>query len=167
MIVVDRPARRWLASATSSVQNGRPSSKGGTESRPSGAIMAARPETGIDLMVGVGGTPEGIITACAMKALGGVIQGRLWPTTDEERQRALDAGHKLEAVLSTDDLVSGDDCFFMATGITDGELLRGVRYTHSSARTQSLVMRSKSGTVRMIDARHRIDKLSAFAAVDY
>jgi fructose-1,6-bisphosphatase II len=131
-----------------------------------GAIMAARPETGIDLMVGVGGTPEGIITACAMKALGGVIQGRLWPTTDEERQRALDAGHKLEAVLSTDDLVSGDDCFFMATGITDGELLRGVRYVHVGATTHSLVMRSRSGTIRTITSEHQFRKLGASSSTD-
>src|SRR3954468_18351733 len=119
-----------------------------------GAIMAARPETGIDLMVGVGGTPEGIITACAMKALGGVIQGRLWPTSDEERQKAVDAGLELDAVLSTDDLVAGDDCFFVATGITDGELLRGVRYVPFGATTHSLVMRSRSGTVRTIASEH-------------
>jgi fructose-1,6-bisphosphatase II len=119
-----------------------------------GAIMAARPETGIDLMVGVGGTPEGIITACAMKALGGVIQGRLWPTSDEERQKAVDAGLELDTVLSTDDLVAGDDCFFVATGITDGELLRGVRYVPFGATTHSLVMRSRSGTVRTIASEH-------------
>ena len=90
-----------------------------------GAIMAARPDTGVDLLLGIGGTPEGIIAACAIKCLGGVIQGRLWPQDDDERQRALDAGHDLDRVLSTDDLVSGDNCFFVATGITDGELLRG------------------------------------------
>ena len=119
-----------------------------TDGDVAGAIMAARPDTGIDLLLGVGGTPEGIIAACAMKALGGVIQGRLWPTDDDERQRAIDAGHDLERVLSTDDLVSGDDCFFVATGITDGELLRGVRYAHFGATTHSLVMRSRSGTIR-------------------
>ena len=132
-----------------------------------GAIMAARPETGIDLMIGVGGTPEGIITACAMKALGGVIQGRLWPTTDEEKQKAIDAGHKLDAVLSTDDLVAGDDCFFVATGITDGELLRGVRYAHFGATTHSLVMRSRSGTVRTIASEHQFRKLSRYSSEDY
>ncbi|MGE9809336.1 MULTISPECIES: class II fructose-bisphosphatase [unclassified Janibacter] len=131
-----------------------------------GAIMAARPETGIDLLVGIGGTPEGIITACAIKCLGGVIQGTLWPKDDEERQRALDAGHDLDAVLSTDDLVSSDNCFFVATGITDGELLKGVRYRSGGATTHSLVMRSKSGTIRRIESEHRLSKLSAYSDVN-
>jgi fructose-1,6-bisphosphatase II len=91
----------------------------------------------------------------------------LYPRNDEEKQAAIDQGYDLDAVLTTDDLVKGDNCFFAATGVTDGELLHGVRYISGGARTQSLVMRSKSGTVRMIDARHRIDKLSAFAAIDY
>src|SRR3954469_17807208 len=99
-----------------------------TDGDVAGAIMAAREGTGIDLLLGVGGTPEGIIAACAMKCLDGVIQGRLWPTDDDEKQRALDAGHDLDRVLTTADLVSGDDCFFVATGITDGELMEGVRY---------------------------------------
>ncbi|HET7173542.1 MAG TPA: class II fructose-bisphosphatase [Nocardioidaceae bacterium] len=132
-----------------------------------GAIMAARPDTGIDLLMGIGGTPEGIIAACAMKAVGGIIQGRLWPRDDEERQRALDAGHDLEQVLVTDDLVSGDDCFFVATGITDGELLRGVRYAHGGCTTHSLVMRSRSGTIRSITSNHRLTKLNQFASVDF
>ena len=122
-----------------------------------GAIMAARPDTGIDLLLGIGGTPEGIIAACAMKCMGGVIQGRLWPQDDDERQKALDAGHDLDPdhVLTTDDLVTGDDCFFVATGITDGELMRGVRYRASGATTHSLVMRSRSGTIRSITSEHR------------
>jgi fructose-1,6-bisphosphatase II len=132
-----------------------------------GAIMAARPETGIDLLLGVGGTPEGIITACAMKCLDGVIQGRLWPKDDEERQRALDAGHDLDRVLSTDDLVTGDDVFFVATGITDGELMRGVRYRAGGATTHSLVMRSRSGTIRSITSEHALHKLKAYASVDF
>ena len=132
-----------------------------------GAIMAARPDTGIDLLLGVGGTPEGIITACAMKCMGGVIQGRLWPTDDEERQRALDAGHDLDAVLSTDDLVTGDDCFFVATGITDGELMKGVRYRAGGATTHSLVMRSRSGTIRNITSEHRLRKLKAYSAINF
>lgn len=134
-----------------------------------GAIMAARHETGIDLLLGVGGTPEGIITACAMKSLGGVIQGRLWPQDDDERQKALDAGHNLDAdhVLKTDDLVTGDDCFFVATGITDGELLRGVRYRAGGATTHSLVMRSRSGTIRSITSEHQLQKLRAFASIDF
>jgi fructose-1,6-bisphosphatase II len=132
-----------------------------------GAIMAARADTGVDLLLGIGGTPEGIIAACAMKSLGGVIQGRLWPRDDDERQRALDAGHDLSRVLSTDDLVSGDDCFFAATGITDGELLRGVRYAHGGARTHSLVMRSRSGTIRSIISEHKLEKLSRYATVNF
>lgn len=134
-----------------------------------GAIMAARPETGIDLLLGIGGTPEGIITACAMKSLGGSIQGRLWPQDDEERQRAIDAGHNLdpEHVLRTDDLVTGDDCFFVATGITDGELLRGVRYRAGGCTTHSLVMRSRSGTIRQITSEHQLQKLRAFSSIDF
>jgi len=134
-----------------------------------GAIMAARPDTGIDLLMGIGGTPEGIIAACAMKCLGGVIQGRLWPKDDEERQRAIDAGHNLDPghVLSTDDLVSGDDCFFVATGITDGELMRGVRYRAGGATTDSLVMRSRSGTIRSITSEHSLSKLRAYSAIDF
>jgi len=134
-----------------------------------GAIMAARPETGIDLLLGIGGTPEGIITACAMKCLGGTIQGRLWPQGDEERQKATDAGHNLDQdfVLSTDDLVTGDDCFFVATGITDGELMRGVRYRAGGATTHSLVMRSRSGTIRSITSEHKLQKLRAYSSVDF
>jgi fructose-1,6-bisphosphatase II len=132
-----------------------------------GAIMAARPDTGIDLLLGVGGTPEGIISACAMKCLDGVIQGRLWPKDDEERQKALDAGHDLDRVLSTDDLVTGDDVFFVATGITDGELMKGVRYRAGGASTHSLVMRSRSGTIRSITSEHKLHKLKSYAAVDF
>ena len=94
--------------------------------------------------------------------MGGEIHGRLWPRNDDERKAAIDAGYDLDAVLTTDDLVSGDNCFFAATGITDGELLRGVHYDRSGATTQSLLMRSKSGTVRRVDARHRLDKLKLF-----
>jgi fructose-1,6-bisphosphatase II len=134
-----------------------------------GAIMAARPETGIDLMLGVGGTPEGIIAACALKALDGVIQGRLWPTDDDERQRAIDAGHNLDPdhMLATDDLVTGDDAFFVATGITDGELMKGVRYRAGGCSTHSLVMRSRSGTIRSITSEHRLEKLRTFASIDF
>ena len=135
-----------------------------------GAIMAARPGTGVDLMLGIGGTPEGIITACAMKAIGGVIQGRLWPTDDEERQRALDAGHNLdpEHVLHTDDLVTGDDCFFVATGISDGELLQGVRYLpKGGATTHSLVMRSRTGTIRQVISEHQLGKMKGISALSF
>jgi fructose-1,6-bisphosphatase II len=134
-----------------------------------GAIMAARNGTGVDLLLGVGGTPEGIIAACAMKCLDGTIQARLWPTSDEERQRALDAGHVLDPdhVLTTDDLVAADDCFFVATGITDGELMQGVRYRSGGATTHSLVMRSRSGTIRNIISEHKLQKLKTYSAVDF
>jgi fructose-1,6-bisphosphatase II len=138
-----------------------------TDGDVAGAIMAAREGTGIDLLMGVGGTPEGIIAACAMKCLDGVIQGRLWPTDDAERQRAVDAGHDLDRVLYTDDLVSGDDCFFVATGITDGELMQGVRYRAGGATTHSLVMRGRSGTIRSIHSEHKLSKLRAYADVDF
>jgi fructose-1,6-bisphosphatase II len=140
-----------------------------TDGDVAGAIMAAREGTGIDLLLGIGGTPEGIITACAMKCLDGTIQGRLWPTDDAERQRALDAGHDLDPdhVLGTDDLVTGDDVFFVATGITDGELMQGVRYGSGGCSTHSLVMRSRSGTIRSIISEHKLQKLKAYAAVDF
>ncbi|MEU3278069.1 class II fructose-bisphosphatase [Streptomyces antibioticus] len=132
-----------------------------------GSILALREGTGIDLLLGVGGTPEGIISACAVKCLGGTIQGKLWPKDDEERQRAIDAGHDLNRVLTTEDLVQGENVFFVATGITDGELLRGVRYRSETATTDSIVMRSKSGTVRRIDSEHRLSKLRAYSAIDF
>jgi fructose-1,6-bisphosphatase II len=140
-----------------------------TDGDVAGAIMAARQDTGIDLLLGIGGTPEGIIAACAMKCLDGVIQGRLWPADDEERQRAIDAGHDLDpdTVLTTNDLVTGDDVFFVATGITDGELMRGVRYRAGGASTHSLVMRSRSGTIRSIHSEHKLQKLRSYAAVDF
>ncbi|MET7613878.1 MULTISPECIES: class II fructose-bisphosphatase [Streptomyces] len=132
-----------------------------------GSILALREGTGIDLLLGIGGTPEGIISACAVKCLGGTIQGKLWPKDDEERERAIAAGHDLDRVLTTDDLVSGENVFFVATGITDGELMRGVRYRSETATTDSIVMRSKSGTVRKIESEHRLSKLRAYSAVDF
>jgi fructose-1,6-bisphosphatase II len=134
-----------------------------TDGDVAGAISAAREGTGVDLLLGIGGTPEGVIAACAIKCLGGMIQGRLWPRNEEERDAAIDAGYDLDKVLTTDDLVWGDDVFFAATGVTDGDLLNGVRYRRNSAITQSIVMRSRSGTVRMIDALHRIEKLKKFS----
>ncbi|MGW0992643.1 class II fructose-bisphosphatase [Streptomyces sp. NPDC002520] len=132
-----------------------------------GSILALREGTGIDLLLGVGGTPEGIISACAVKCLGGTIQGKLWPKDDAERARAIDAGHDLDRVLTTEDLVRGENVFFVATGITDGELMRGVRYRSETATTDSIVMRSKSGTVRRIDSEHRLSKLRAYSAIDF
>jgi fructose-1,6-bisphosphatase II len=138
-----------------------------TDGDVAGAIMAAREDTGVDLMLGVGGTPEGIIAACALKCMGGVLQGRLWPQDDAEREKALDAGHDLDAVLTTDDLVSSDNCYFVATGITDGELLHGVRYRRGAIRTHSIVMRSKSGTIRLVESEHQLHKLAAYSSVDF
>jgi fructose-1,6-bisphosphatase II len=138
-----------------------------TDGDVAGAISAARPNTGIDLLYGIGGTPEGIITAAALKCMGGAMQGRLWPRDDDERRKALDAGHDLDRVLTIDDLVRGDNMFFCATGITDGELLRGVHYRAGGCTTQSIVMRSKSGTVRMIDGYHRLTKLREYSSVDF
>ncbi|WP_329085902.1 MULTISPECIES: class II fructose-bisphosphatase [unclassified Streptosporangium] len=138
-----------------------------TDGDVAGAIMAARVGTGVDLMLGIGGTPEGIIAACALKCLGGVIQGRLWPQDDAERRRALDAGLDLDATLSTDDLVRSDDVFFAATGITDGELMQGVRYRAGAAITNSLVMRGRSGTIRKIESEHQLWKLRAYSAINF
>ena len=124
-----------------------------------GSIAAAREGSGIDLLLGSGGTPEGIITACAMKAMGGAIQAKLAPKDEAETRKALDAGHELGKVLHTGDLVRGDNTFFVATGITDGYLLRGVRYTAGGASTQSIVMRSKSGTTRVVESTHALEKV--------
>ncbi|MGQ0520991.1 MAG: class II fructose-bisphosphatase [Actinomycetota bacterium] len=132
-----------------------------------GAIATAWPDAGVDVLMGVGGTPEAVISAAALKCMGGEQQGKLNPLTDEQRQAALEAGDDLDAVLGTDDLVRGDNCFFAATGVTDGDMLRGVHYDAKGATTQSLVMRSKTGTVRRIDARHRLDKLREFSSVDF
>jgi fructose-1,6-bisphosphatase II len=132
-----------------------------------GAVSTAWPDTGADILFGIGGTPEGVIAAAAMKCMGGEIQGRLWPRNDGERQAAIDQGYDLDRILGTDDLVEGDNCFFAVTGITDGEVLKGVHYDSRGATTQSLVMRSKSGTVRLINARHRLDKLHGFASVEF
>jgi fructose-1,6-bisphosphatase II len=132
-----------------------------------GAISTAWLESGADLLLGIGGTPEGVISAAALKGMGGELQGRLWPRNDEERRAAEEAGYNVDAVLTIDDLVAGDNCFFAATGITDGELLRGVHYTASGASTSSLVMRSKSGTVRRIEAHHQLKKLNRYSSIRF
>ncbi|WP_049574491.1 class II fructose-bisphosphatase [Nonomuraea sp. SBT364] len=138
-----------------------------TDGDVAGAIMAARGGTGIDLMLGIGGTPEGIVAACALKCLGGVIQGKLWPRDDAERGRAIDAGHDLSQVLTTNDLVRSDDVFFAATGITKGELMEGVRFRGGAAVTQSLVMRGRSGTIRKVESEHQLWKLRAYSAINF
>jgi fructose-1,6-bisphosphatase II len=132
-----------------------------------GGIAAARETSGIDMLYGTGGTPEGVIAAAAIKCLGGVIQGRLWPRNEDEREEALAAGYDLDRVLTTEDLVSGQDVFFAATGVTDGDLVNGVRYRGDRVLTQSIVMRSRSGTIRIIDAYHNTEKLSKFSSISY
>jgi fructose-1,6-bisphosphatase II len=132
-----------------------------------GAISVAWRSSGTDVLFGIGGTPEGVTAACALKCLGGQILGKLWPRNDEERRAALDAGYDLSRVLTIDDLVAGDDVFFAATGVSDGELLRGVRYWADGAGTQSLVMRSKSGTIRMMEATHRWTKLMRHSGLQF
>jgi len=138
-----------------------------TDGDIAGAISAARERSDVDVLVGIGGTPEGIVAACALKCIGGAIQAKLWPRDEPEREKALAAGHELGRVLNTDDLVRGDNIFFAATGITSGDLLRGVRYRGDGAYTESIVMRSKSGTIRVIDSFHRLEKLRAYSAVDF
>ena len=130
-----------------------------------GAISTCWPDSGADILFGIGGTPEGVITAAALKCMGGEQQGRLWPRNDGERQAAVDAGYDLERVLTIDDMVAGDNCFFAATGITDGELLKGVQFRADAVFTDSLVMRSRSGTVRRVNGRHQASKLREYTAL--
>jgi len=138
-----------------------------TDGDVAGAIVAAAPRTEVDLLIGIGGTPEGVVAAAALKCLGGAMQGRLYPRSDEERIALLEAGFDLERVLTTDDLVAGDDCFFAATGITDGYLLDGVKYWPDGASTHSMVMRSRSGTVRYVASEHSFEKLERYSAIQY
>ena len=132
-----------------------------------GAIATCQDSNSIDIMMGIGGTPEGIITACAMKCMGGEIQGKLWPKDEEEAEKARKAGHDLDRVLTTNDLVSSENCYFAATGVTNGDMLRGVSYRPNGATTRSLVMRSKSGTIRYVDSIHKLAKLQEYSVVDY
>jgi fructose-1,6-bisphosphatase II len=138
-----------------------------TDGDVAGAIMAARPGTGVDMLIGIGGTPEGVIAACALKCLDGVMFGRLYPRDESERRAAVELGYDLDQVLTAEDLAKGDNVFFAATGVTDGELLRGVRFDRRGAMTQSLSMRSKSGTTRVIDALHQLSKLSRYSSIDF
>ena len=164
VVILDRPRHETLVE---DVRRAGARIKFLTDGDVAGAIMAAREGTGVDLLLGIGGTPEGIIAAAALKCMGGAFLGRLWPRDDDERRKALDAGHDLDRVLTIDDLVTGDDVFFVATGITEGELLDGVRYRRGTARTHSIVMRSRSGTIRLIESEHRLSKLRAYSAIDF
>jgi fructose-1,6-bisphosphatase II len=154
VVLLDRPRHDQLVA---DIRSAGARIKFITDGDVAGAVMAARPETGIDVLMGIGGTPEGIIAACAMKCMGGEIQGILHPRSDEERAAADQAGLDLKRVYRTNDLVSGDDHFFAATGITDGELLRGIRFSENGMRSQSIVMRSKSRTIRVIDTEHPVE----------
>ncbi len=132
-----------------------------------GALMTCLPESGIDALLGIGGTPEGILAACAIRAMGGELQGKLFIRNEEEKKLGLKMGYSLDKVITMDDMVSSNDVFFAATGITDGELLGGVRYTGSGAETESLVIRGKTGTVRWIKAKHNFDKLNRISEIAY
>ncbi len=164
IVVLDRPRHQDLIAA---IRRAGARIKMITDGDVAGAVMAATPETGIDALFGIGGAPEAVVAACAIKCIGGDIQCRLWPRNDQERQIAEEKAIDVTRKLSCDDLVSGDNVFFAATGITDGELLKGVHYFSNGATTQSLVMRSKSGTVRRIDSTHQLRKLRQYAAFPF
>ena len=132
-----------------------------------GAMMTCWPDAGVDVLIGIGGTPEGVLAACALRGMGGEIQGKFYPRNDEEGKLGQELGYKLDTVLTMDDLVSSEDVFFAATGITDGALLDGIKYFSQGARTDSIVIRGKTGTVREIIARHKLDKLNTLSQIDY
>lgn len=138
-----------------------------TDGDVSGALMTAWPDSGIDMLIGIGGTPEGVLAACALKSMGGEIQGKLYPRNEQETELARSQGYDLDKVLTIKDLVSSDEAFFAVTGITDGELVDGVKYFGKGARTHSLVMRARSGTVREIRSTHRWEKLMTFSTIKY
>jgi fructose-1,6-bisphosphatase II len=162
VVVLDRPRHKELIAE---LRNTRARIRLITDGDVAGSIMTAWPGSGVDVLMGIGGTPEGVLSACALRCMGGEIQGKLWSRDDNEKSLGDKMGYDLNAVLQMEDLVSSDDCFFAATGITDGELVRGVTYFGDGARTHSLVMRSKSGTVREVISKHRWDKLMRFSQI--
>ncbi len=162
VVILDRPRHEKLAQ---DVRDAGARIKFITDGDVAGALMTSMPDTGVDVLMGIGGAPEAVVAACALKSLGGDIQAKLWPRNDQERAKVRELGIDVKRVLRADDLAAGDNLFFAATGITDGELLRGVHYFGDGATTQSLVMRSRSGTVRKIDAVHRMSKLEIFGSV--
>lgn len=132
-----------------------------------GALMTSFPDTGVDVLMGVGGTPEGVLAACALKTLGGEIQGKLYARNDEELKKGREMGYDFDMVITMDDLVSSNDVFFSATGITDGEFVDGVKYLKSTARTDSLILRGLTGTIRRVSAVHQLEKLKKISSVSY
>ena len=164
VVVLDRPRHKQLVSE---IREAGAKVRFIMDGDVAGAIAAAQDTNSIDIMMGVGGTPEGVITACALKCLGGEIQGQLAPQNDTERERVLAAGHDLDRVLQMNDLVSTDNTYFAATGVTNGDMLRGVSYRKNGATTRSLVMRGTSGTVRYVESIHQLSKLQEFSVVDY
>ena len=162
VVVLDRPRHEQLLSE---IRNAGARVKLISDGDVSAAIQAAMPDTGVDVLMGIGGTPEGVLSAAAIRCIGGVIQCKAWPRDDAERKAAAAAGVNIEKVYSTDDLIAGEDVFFAATGVSSGELLKGVRYVSGGAETQSLAMRSRSGTVRRIDSVHNFERLDKLANV--
>jgi fructose-1,6-bisphosphatase II len=164
VVILDRPRH---ADLIAEVRESGARVKLITDGDIAAAMSTGWPDSGVDILLGIGGTPEGVIAAAALSCMGGEIQGKLWPRGDDERAAAIAAGYDLDAVLTTADLVGGDNSFFAATGITDGELLQGVRFHDFGATTQSLVMRSRSGTVRFVSARHALHKLREFSEIAF
>lgn len=164
VIVLDRPRHEQLISE---IRQAGARIRLISDGDIAGALMTCKPDSGIDMLVGIGGSPEAVITACALKCLNGVMQCKLWPRNSEEAAKCREFGMDLNSVLELNDLVSSDNVFFAATGITDGELLKGVRYEGNSIRTNSIVMRSRSGTIRYVDAIHSLKKLDQISGVDY
>jgi fructose-1,6-bisphosphatase II len=164
VIVLDRPRHEQLISE---IRQAGARIRLISDGDIAGALMTCKPDSGIDMLVGIGGSPEAVVTACALKCVGGFMQCKLWPRNSEEAAKCRELGMDLNAVLELDDLVSSDNVFFAATGITDGELLKGVRYEGNRIRTNSIVMRSRSGTIRYVDAIHSLKKLDQISGVDY
>jgi len=164
VIVLDRPRHEQLISE---IREAGARIRLISDGDIAGDLMTCKPGSGIDMLVGIGGSPEAVVSACALKCVGGSMQCRLWPRNSEEAARCRELGMDLNAVLGVDDLVSSDNVFFAATGITDGELLDGVRYEGTQIRTKSIVMRSKSGTIRYIEAIHSLKKLDLISSIDY
>jgi fructose-1,6-bisphosphatase II len=162
VVVLDRPRHEQLISE---IRGAGARIKLISDGDVAASIQAALPDTGVDVLMGIGGTPEGVLSAAAIRCIGGVIQCKAWPRDEKEKRAAIAAGLDLDKVYNTEDLVAGEDVFFAATGVSSGEMLKGVRYSSGGAQTQSLAMRSRSGTIRWIESWHnfeRLDKLSAF-----